>query len=303
MTPADASTLKDGAWDQLEDPGLFLAMEDLSMAARGIVEGALQGLHRSPFRGYGAEFDTHREYQPGDDLRYLNWNLYASHGKLYTKQFRTETNLNLYLLIDGTGSMGTKHGPAPKFRYAARAAAALALLTRRTRDAAGLFLLQNGVTSAVPPKARPGQFEDILAALENASPSGVGDIGAAMEEVMVMTRRRGVVVVFSDFFDEQETLLGGLRALREQGHDVLAFQLLDPWEVALPERGDFEFADLETGSTLKTSAPDIRDAYAKAVSDWRDHLRGECEGAGIDWTSMTTTEPLAEVLIQFLLRR
>ncbi len=301
--PAASHLPPPASWDRLEDPGLFLAMEDLSLAAHGIVEGALQGLHRSPFRGFGAEFDSHREYQPGDDLRYLNWNLYASHGRLYTKQFRTETNLNLYLLLDATGSMATQRGPAPKFRYAARAAAALALLSGRTRDAAGLYLLQHGLQAEVPPRARPGHFHDILAALEKVVPTSTGDLGRTMDEMMGLCRRRGIVVVFSDFFDEDETLLRGLRALRAQGHDVLAFQILDPWEAALPEHGDFEFADFETGETLKTSAPDIREAYAKAVSDWRAHLQSECEGAGIAWSSVLTTEPLADVLIQFLLRR
>jgi uncharacterized protein (DUF58 family) len=303
MAEPAAAAAPDTSWDQLSDPALFLAMNDLSLAAHGIVEGALQGLHRSPFRGYGTEFDSHREYLPGDDLRYLNWNLYARHGRLFIKQFRTETNLHLYLLLDASGSMATKQGPATKYRYAARATAAFALLTRRSRDAAGLFLLHEGVSAALPPRTRPGHFEEICDLLETSKPTGPGHLGKAMDEISEACRKRGIVVVFSDFFDEEELLLQGLRALREQGHEVIAIQLLDPWECELPEDGDFEFADLETGETLKTSSPEIRAAYAKTVADWREHLRGECEAAGIQWLSLTTETPLADVLIQYLLRR
>ena len=297
-----AETIAPATWDRLEDPGLFLAIEDLELAAHGIVEGALHGLHRSPFRGHGSEFDSHREYQQGDDLRYLDWNLFARHGRYFTKQFRAETNLNLYLLLDATASMGTRRGPASKFRYAARAAAALALLTRRTHDAAGVFLLQNGIAQALPPRARRGQFQDLVALLETAVPAGAADLGSAIDAILDATRRRGIVVVFSDFFDSEEPLLRLLRALRQQGHEVIAFQTLDPWECELPASGDYEFADLETGQTLKTSAPEIRDAYARAVATWRAGLRQHCEAAGITWVSVTTAESLVAAITECLRR-
>jgi uncharacterized protein (DUF58 family) len=286
------------SWERLEDPGLFMAIEDLSLAAQGIVEGALQGLHRSRLRGHGAEFDSHREYQGGDDLRYLDWNLYARHGRYFTKQFQADTNLHLYLLIDATGSMGMKRGTVSKFRYAARAAAALALLTRRTRDAAGLYLLRAGIAEALPPRCRSGQFDDIIAMLEATAPSGAADVGAALEAVIETCRRRGMVVLFSDFLDQEETLMRGMRILRQQGHEVVAVQTLDPWECALPEHGDFEFADLETGQTLKTGTQDIRDSYARAVADWRERLARECRAAGVHWVSAITSEPLIPVVTQ-----
>lgn len=289
-------------WDRLEDPGLFLAIEDLELAAHGIVEGALQGLHRSPFRGHGAEFDSHREYQHGDDLRYLDWNLFGRHGRYFTKQFRAETNLNLYLLLDATASMETRRGPASKFRYAARAAAALALLTRRTHDSAGVFLLQNGIAQALPPCARRGHFHDLVGFLESATPSGAADLGSAMDAILETCRHRGIVVVFSDFFDNEEALLRLLRALRQQGHEVIAFQTLDPWECALPATGDFEFADLETGKALKTSASEIRDTYARTVAAWREDLRRQCEASGISWISVTTADSLVQAITHCLHR-
>ena len=283
-------------WDRLEDPELFLAMEDLSLAAQGIVEGAIQGLHRSPFRGFGAEFDSHREYQAGDDLRFLDWNLYARHGRYYTKQFQADTNLNLYLLVDATGSMGMQRSAVTKFRYAARAAAAMALLTRRSRDAAGLFLLRGGIAEALPPRSRPGQFDDIVGMLASTVPGGAADVGKSLDAVIDTCRRKGIVVLFSDFLDQEETLMRALRVLRHQGHGVIAVQTLDPWECALPEGGDFEFEDLETGQILRTGTPDIREGYARAVAEWRARLARECEEAGIRWVSTLTSEPLIPVV-------
>jgi len=294
--PASSENPKSASWERLEDPDLFLAIDDLSLAAQGIVEGALQGLHRSRLRGHGAEFDSHREYQGGDDLRYLDWNLYARHGRFFTKQFQADTNLHLYLLIDATGSMGMKRDTVSKFRYAARAAAALALLTRRTRDAAGLYLLRAGIAEALPPRSRPGQFDDIVALLESTVPGGAADVGAALEAVIGTCRRRGIVVLFSDFLDQEETLMRGMQILRHQGHEVIAVQTLDPWECALPENGDFEFEDLETGQTLRTGTQDIRDSYARAVAEWRERLAHQCRSAGVHWVSAMTSEPLIPVV-------
>jgi len=293
---AAASEVAPAAWDRLEDPGLFLAMEDLSLAAHGIVEGAIQGLHRSLFRGFGAEFDSHREYQAGDDLRYLDWNLFGRHGRYFTKQFQADTNLNLYLLVDATGSMGMQRGVVTKFRYAARAAAAMALLTRRSRDAAGLFLLRSGIAEALPPRSRPGQFDEIVGLLASTVPGGAADVGKALDAVIETCRRKGVVVLFSDFLDQEETLMRGLRILRHQGHGVIAVQTLDPWECTLPEGGDFEFEDLESGQILRTGTPDIREGYARAVAEWRARLARECEVAGIRWVSALTSDPLIPIV-------
>jgi len=292
------SSPQNTGWDQLEDPELFLATDDLALAARGIVEGALHGLHRSRLRGHGAEFHSHREYRPGDDLRTVDWNLFARHGRIFTKESQADTNLNLYLLVDASGSMGTKHGPATKFRYAARAAAAIALLSRNTHDAPGLYLLRSGIADALPPRTRPRHLDDLFGLLESTVPEGPADLGAALEEVLETCRKRGIVVLLSDFFDKEEALLRNLRALREQGHDVIAIQILDPWECALPAQGDFQFVDLETGGTLETSAPEIREGYAAAVAEWRESLRRECESGGIDWVSTTTSEPIGEVLLR-----
>ena len=287
----------------LEDPDLFMSMEDLELVAYGVVEGALHGLHRSPYIGFSVEFDAHREYQFGDDLRYVNWNLWGRTDRLYIKQFKADTNLNLYLLLDTSGSMLTDHGPTAKWRYGARAIAALSFLSLRTRDATGLFLLQDHVRGHVPPRVRPGEFHEILAALTETEPTGSTDIARALEETLELCRRRGIVLLVSDLFDNEDDILRSLSALRYYGHEVIVLHLLDPWEHTLPTRGQYEFRDLETGETVRAHAGSLRESYGQVVQDWREGLRKRCEDAGIDWLACDTDTPLRELLIDYLLKR
>jgi uncharacterized protein (DUF58 family) len=280
-----------------------MAMDDLELVARGVVEGALHGLHRSPYLGFSAEFDAHREYQPGDDLRHVNWNLWARTDRLYVKQFKSDTNLNLYLVVDCSASMGCAHGPAPKGRYGARAAAALAYLSLLARDAPGVFLVGGGVRDHVPPKVRPGQLREVAALLDQAPVHGQSHVAAELDEVLQLSRRRGIVVLISDLFDDVEAIFRGLNNLRFYGHEVILLQVLDPWEESLPEHGQFEFRDLETDERLRTEAAAVRAAVHRDVTAWRQDLERRCLEAGMDWLTTTTRQPLGEVLIGYLLRR
>jgi len=287
----------------MEDPDLFMAMEDLELVARGVVEGALHGLHRSPYIGFSVEFSAHREYQLGDDLRYVNWNLWARTDRLYVKQFRADTNLNLYLMLDTSGSMLCDHGPTEKWKYGARALAALSFLALRARDAAGLYLLQDRICEHVPPYVRPGQLHEILALLQNAAPQGKTDIAQALEQALQLCKRRGIVLLVSDLFDREEQILKGLSNLRYYGHEVIVMQVLDPWEAELPETGQYDFRDLETGETIQTHVAPLRESYRQAVEAWRRDFRSRCEVAGIDWISCLTRDPLRDILIDYLLKR
>jgi uncharacterized protein (DUF58 family) len=286
------------------DPDLFLAMEDLELVARGVVEGALHGLHRSPYIGFSAEFDAHREYEPGDDLRYVNWNLWARTDRLYVKQFKSDTNLNLYLLLDASRSMLCTNGPYPKWAYGSRAAAALAWLSLRGRDAAGVFLLSDGIKEYVPPRVRADQFREIQAVLTRAPDvAGETNLGQSLEEVMYLCRRRGIVVILSDLFDEDEEMLRAIDTLRVYGHEVLVVQILDPWEHELPDVGQYEFHDLETGEILQAHAPAIRRSCREAVEAWQKGVTRRFDESGVDWLTCTTADPLADLLINYILRR
>ena len=280
-----------------------MTMEDLELVARGVVEGALQGLHRSPFIGFSVEFDAHREYQLGDDLRHVDWNLWARTDRLHVKQFKADTNLHLHLMLDTSASMLCGHGPSEKWRYGARAIAALAFLALRFQDAAGLYLLDRAIQNHIPPRLRPGQFHEILALLENAAPSGATDLGQALEEACQLCRRRGLVLLVSDLFDREEAIMHGLEHMRHYGHEVIVLQVLDPWEAALPEHGQYLFRDLETGETVPADVTPLRAAYSAALDEWQGGIRRRCENAGIDWMCCQTRDPLRDVLIEYLLKR
>jgi uncharacterized protein (DUF58 family) len=249
------------------------------------------------------DFDSHRDYHPGDDPRHINWPLFARHRRLCIKEYLTETHLPLYLFLDASGSMSVSSAEAQKLHYAARAIAALARLAYENRDAAGLFVLKNEVQAALQPRTGIAHFQHLLATLAGTEAAGPGDLTEALEQTQEYCRRRGMVVLFSDLFDKEDGILRGLRTLREHGHDVVVFQVLDPLECELPKSGDVQFKDAETGETLRTSVAEIRESYEKAVDDWRRKFRDECEGSGIDWVTTSTADPLARVVSEFLYRR
>ena len=287
----------------LQDPDLFMAMDDLELAAKAVVEGAIHGLHRSPYIGFSVEFDSHREYQFGDDLRHVNWNLWAKTDDLYIKEFQSDTNLNLYLLMDTSGSMRAENGMSMKWRYAARAAAALTYLSLGSRDATGCYLLGSRVDDCVTPKIKPGQFVEILAMMEGVNPEGEANLANAMHEVTELVKRKGIVILFSDMYDNEEKTFGYLCDLKNMGHEVILMHMVDPWETELPEKGHFEFTDLEDGTKLRANSAVVKKAYKQIYSDWQKDLRRCCINTGINWVTVNTREPLKEVIIDYLIKR
>jgi uncharacterized protein (DUF58 family) len=281
--------------DTLVDPDLFLAIDDLDLATRALVDSVLSGSHRGAKLGPGSEFAQHRDYRIGDDLRQINWRLYGRTRRLYIKEFFAEAKMPVQLLVDASASMRTGT-PVSKYRYAARAAAALALLGLRGRDPVGLRIAQRSGVEALIARATSTQFPDILAALEQRSPADACDFGAALEEIAASCRHRGMVVILSDFIGASESLGTRLATLRDIGHEVAAVQVLAPIEIELPKEGDFEFTDPETGAIIKTAVEPIRENYAAAVAAWRQELGRMCATLGVHWHSVTTRAPLAPLL-------
>ena len=293
----------DRAERDLVDPQLFATLEDLELIARTAVEGFLQGLHRSPYVGFSVEFASHREYLPGDDLRHLNWKVYGRQDKLYVKQYDAETNLDLHLLLDWSGSMTTRSGRLSKQRYAACLAAALAHLALRQRDAVGLTLFAGGVLEHLKPRAKPNQLDEVLHALTRIPLAARADSARVLHEVAELMPRRGLVVVISDLFYDPAEVLAGLDHFRFQGHDVLVFQVLDPLERWLPVEGSVRFHDLETGEEIVTEADSIRPAYTAAVGQWLEELEQGCRTRELERVVLTTDQPLAQALSDYLARR
>ena len=192
-------------------PDELAKLNSLELRARGVVEGFLQGLHRSPFVGYSVEFSSHRRYGPGDDLRHVNWKVFARQRKLYVKEFDAETNLNLYMFVDASKSMQCKvDGAMTKHEYAATCAAALASLAMKQRDAVALGLMEDGITSYLDPSAKPGRWEECVQMLSRAPEKPVTALGKSLDQAAALSRHRGVVVIFSDLVDDISSIESGL---------------------------------------------------------------------------------------------
>ncbi|MCA9054432.1 MAG: DUF58 domain-containing protein [Planctomycetaceae bacterium] len=288
---------------QLVDPAFFARLDSIELRAKGIVEGFLHGLHRSPFIGYSVEFASHREYSPGDDLRHVNWKLYSRTKRLYVKEFDAETNLNLYILLDVSRSMDCANNGLSKRDYGASLAAALAHLALKQHDAAGITLFADDVIAHVEPKSKPQQLDEILRAIaQTESRAGVGS-GRALQQAAELARHRGLVVLISDLFDDLAPIVQALEHLRFRNHEVLLFHLWDLWERRLPLEGNVRFHDLETGESISAQAEGIRDAYQRRVDRWCEQVEAECLNRGIERIELTTDQPLDKALLDYLVQR
>jgi uncharacterized protein (DUF58 family) len=284
-----------------EDPEVFMAIADLDLAGRGLADSILAGKHPSLIRGDGVEFHNHRGYQTGDDLRRVNWALYARHRRLYTRESRQESRRPVYLLADASASMSVQHGAWSKLHYATRALAGAAHLARRQGDAPALGILSgSGLSAALPPRSSAHHVTGICAALAAAPAAGPGNLPAALAEARPLFRQRGFVLFVSDFFDQEDLVLAELAACRARGHDVFALQVLDPLEVELPRSGDYDFVDPETNTRIRTSVESLYTPYASRVGAWRTGLRHAAESRGLRWHSTTTAAPLTSALREWL---
>ena len=293
----------DRAARELIDPQFFATLEDLELIARTAVEGFLQGLHQSPYVGFSVEFASHREYLPGDDLRHLNWKVYGRQDRLYVKQYDAETNLDLHLLLDWSGSMTTRSAGLGKRRYAACLAAALAHLALRQRDAVGLTLFAGGVLDHLRPRAKANQFDEVLECLTRTPLRPRSESAGVLHEAAELMPRRGLVVLISDLFYDAGEVFAGLDHFRFLGHDVLVFHVLDPLERRLPLEGAVRFHDLETGAEVVAQAQDVRAAYEAAVGRWLHELEEGCRTRDVELVPLTSDEPLDRALYDYLARR
>jgi uncharacterized protein (DUF58 family) len=288
---------------ELSDPAFFSRLENVELRAQSIVEGFLHGLHRSPYVGYSVEFASHHEYVQGDDPRHINWKLYARQHRLYVKEFDGDTNLNLYILFDISSSMACASLGRSKLDYAAALAGSLAHLAIRQHDAAGIILFAGQVLASLPPRAKSHHLQEILGVIASATPQAQTDTSRAIHQAAAMCRKRGLVAVISDCFDDLPRLLDGLDHLLFLNHEVVLFQVLDPWERDLPLEGNIRFRDLETGETLTTVSEGVREGYRAAIQGWLAELHAACLSRGIDRVELTTNDPLDRALLDYFMRR
>lgn len=283
------------------DPKVLAGISNLSLRARWVVEGMMSGVHRSRSKGFSVEFEEHREYSPGDEIRRIDWKALGKFDRYFIKEYEDETNLRAYLLVDTSGSMDYASDGITKFDYGCTLAASLAYLILRQQDAAGLVTFSDHIEAFIPPKAKRDYLLQILHALENRGPAGETNVGRILEEIAGQIKRRGLVVLVSDLLDEPEKILKGLRLFRFKGNDVIVFHLLDPAELSLPFDGNILFEDLEELNLRVVADPrTIRKTYREVVEEFTSRMRQECHDNVIDYQLISTSTPLDQALASYL---
>ncbi len=300
-----------GAW-QLLEPSALANLQNLLFASRVIVEGAFAGRHRSPYKGSAAEFIDYREYNPGDEIRTIDWKAYARSDRYFVKLFQTETDMNGYLLVDCSASMG--YGGAAyqrlfgkdtvsKLDYAKHLAAAIAFLLVQQGDRVGLTLFDDRIRTHLSPG---GTFPHLYTLLDGMAKQELGNqtsLSGTLRDAFSLIKRRGLLIVVSDFLDDVEEVIQALNMYRHRNFHVLLFHVMHPYERRLPPLDSINFVDSETGAMMTSRSGDIAEAYAAEVDAFIQHLRSAAVARGIEYRTVSTDEPYSDVLREFLLSR
>lgn len=290
--------------EQYLRPEVIRQVSRLDLRAKFIVEGFLAGLHASPFHGFSVEFSEHRKYVPGDDLKDLDWNVYAKTDKYYLKKFEAETNVTGYLVMDLSASMAyTYRQELTKFDYGICLAAALGYLMIHQQDPVGLVTFDTRIQTSLPPRSKRTQLGTILAVLANLKPSGQTDVAACLHQLAAMIRSKSLVMLFSDLLTDPAPVLESLHHLRHRGNEVILFHILDEAEVRFPFEGVIEFEDVEESHKLTVDARGMRGDYLQALGEFQDYYRRECFKANIDYVAMDTSVSFDKALMEYLLQR
>lgn len=309
-------------------PSVISKLGNIELKAKFVVEGFISGLHKSPYHGFSVEFAEHRQYMPGDDLKYLDWKVLGRTDRYYIKQFEEETNLKSYLIVDASKSMQFKSGDSglnkfsgikklfkkkeetsqqvssiTKLEYAGYIAASLAVLMHFQKDASGLVVYDESIKTFIPPKATSQNLKQILTSLSAIKPSGETNTAAALNSVAERIKRRGLVIIFSDLFDDQQAVINALKHFRYKKNEVILFQILDPLEMSFAIDSPTIFKDLETNKEMLSQPISVMNDYQDAVKDFIEKYRTTCLANNIDYTLLSTETPFDIALMEYLNKR
>lgn len=280
-----------------------MRIKDLQLRARAVVEGTMSGLHRSPYHGFSVEFTEYRQYSPGDDLRYLDWRLYARSDRFYIKRFEDETNLRCHLLVDLSRSMTYGSGSYTKAEYARTMAATFGYFLSLQRDAVGVMTFDEAVIEYLPPRFRPGHLHRLMVALEGEGGGKATNLREPLEQVAKVVNKRGLIVLISDLLAPLEALEECLGYLCTRGHDVIVFRVLDPTEVSFPFEDATLFLDLENQRQLYVDPGSVRATYLERFQQHAGRIREICGGLGIEYFEVSTERSLEMSLLELLQAR
>jgi uncharacterized protein (DUF58 family) len=285
-------------------PDTVSKLKGMELRARLVVEGFIAGMHKSPYHGFSVEFAEHRQYMPGDNIRDIDWKVYAKTDRHYIKQYEEETNLKAYLLLDCSASMAYRSGERlTKLDYAGLLSGALSYMMLRQRDAVGLVTFDEAIRRYIPPRSKAGHMHVLLSEIANQTPSDKTDISTALHEMAERIKRRGLVIVMSDLLDEPERIISGLKHFRYNKHEVIVFHILDPRERDFNFGGEAVFKDMETGEELTTMPFQIKKDYAHQVAKFSEEIASACRQSNIDFHPIDTATPFDKALYAFLSKR
>ncbi len=284
-------------------PDAIRRISRMDLRARHIVEGFLSGMHRSPYFGQSAEFLQHREYVVGDDLRHVDWKVWARQDRLYVKQFEEDTNLRCTLLVDVSNSMAYGNGPLNKYEYACTVAGSLAYLILKQQDAVGCQAFDDRIRTRIPIRSKRNHIFSIIDSLNVSEPKDKTALHDILRSAAESLPRRGMVVLISDLLVEPEGTLRGLRMLRQRGHDVLVFHVLDDDELDFPFSGPTRFEGLESPDYLNCNPRSLREGYMEALNQFLETVRRDCARNMIDYALVRTSQPLDAALATYLSNR
>ena len=293
-----------GDYRKYLDPETVSKLKGMELKARMVVEGFIAGLHKSPYHGFSVEFAEHRQYMPGDNIRDIDWKVYAKSDRFYIKQYEEETNLKAYLLMDCSASMAYRSDDRmTKLDYAGLVAGALSYMMLRQRDAVGLVTFDEKIRRYIPPRSKSGHLHVLLNEVAAQEPSDTTDIAQTLHEMADRIKRRGLVIIMSDLLDDAETIISGLKHFRYDRHEVIVFHILDPRERDFAFPREAIFKDMETGEEITTLPYQIKKHYAGAVRAFSDEIASACRQSNIDYHPIDTAMPFDKALYAFLAKR
>lgn len=284
---------------------IFLSkLANMEMVAKCAVEGFFSGLHPSPFQGFSVEYSDHREYHSGDEMKFVDWKVFARSDRLYIKRFQQETNTVVTILLDTSKSMSfAGHGKVSKIDYACFLSAALSYLMLKQGDSTGLISFGERVRSQIPPASRRTHLNAILTALSHKKVAGQTNLAGVLHTVAETTKRRGLIVLISDLLDDEDDIFKGLAHLKFLKHDVIVFHVMDHQELNLDYKGLIQFEDMESSDKIRTFPQAVRSGYRRRVQEFLDDVQKTLGSRGIDYCLLDTSEPLDRAFMAYLVKR
>ncbi len=285
-------------------PAYVSKLNSLELKARLVVEGFMVGLHKSPYHGFSVEFTEHRPYMQGDNLKDVDWKVFGKTSRYFIKQYEEETNLKSYILLDTSKSMSyASEGNISKLEYATMLVAGLSYLMIKQQDAVGIALYSEKIDKFLPPKSSRAYLHQLLKSLADIKPSNKTNTAASLNSIAEKIKRRGLVIIVSDLFDEVDSVLSALKHFRYSNNEVIVFQILDPVEKSFNFGGDAIFKDMENEDELTTQPYQIQKAYREAMSEFIHKIKSECLNSKIDYNLIDTSEPFDKALINYVRKR